>query len=537
MRGTEVLVTEPGQTDTQLSDDDLFVRYLADRQASDFEALVHRYQQLAFRIAFGLSGNPTLAEDATQEAFLQLTRPNLSFKPHKAGAFRSWFICLIMNVTRAHLKHERRGVRFAAGVRAHEESRAMEQAMQSGPAAEPEVREERSHLVRQALESLGEELRLPLILHFLENTPQADIGKTLGVTQAQVSRRIAKGLDLLRKRLATAGINASLAALPGLLSEPGLLPVPPALQAALHGLPASGLSASLNRSQRMLTASETGAQTARASLFWAALALSGICAAGLALYALTPAAPAPSAAPAQAREAAAARAGASPAVRFECDFNTPDKAAEPAFQVTAGAWHWTPGTGRGGSGSMKFDGPQFAVVLNVPLPEMPLCVTYYQRMAATEPGGTHVGIAGWTQFEWLALFYNVGLPHQYRSTQEWIKVQVFYTEQSEDTWVNGRRTNVAVIKRKPGGTAKLFFGGHQHIDDLTVESIRPEECPDVAPFIQAVRGIEPQGDARPIVLPELPSARPGKPVYVRIFVHGVAPDKTGGAPDSPGAQP
>lgn len=535
MRGTEVLVAEPEQAGIQLTDDALFVRYLAERQTADFEALVHRYQQLAFRIAFGLSGNQTLAEDATQEAFLQLTRPNLSFKPQKNDAFRSWFICLTMNVTRALMKNERRGVRFAAGIRAHEESRAMEQAMQSGPAAGPEAREERSHLVLQALESLGEELRLPLILHFLENTPQADIGRALGVTQAQVSRRISKGLDLLRKRLAAAGVNASLAALPSLLNEPGLLQVPPALQASLHGLPASGLSASLALSQRMLVTS--GAGTARAKLLWPALAFLGASAAGLALYTFAPAAPAPLPVPAQTPVTAVAPASASPAAAFECDFNSPQQAAEPTFQVTTGAWRWEPRVGRGGSGAMKFDAPQFAVALHAPLPEMPLRVTYYQRMASADTSGTYVGVAGWTQFEWLGLFYNVGVPHQYGSTQEWIKIEVYYTTQSEDTWVNGKRTNVAVVKRKPGGTVKLFFGGHQFIDDLRVESVRPEDCPDVTPYIQALRGIEPVGDARPITLPGLPSARPGKPVYVRLFVHGITPASTETSPDAPGVQP
>jgi len=96
--------------------------------------------------------------------------------------------------------------------------------------------------VDQAVEELSEELRLPVILHFLQGHTQTEVADELGVNQSTISRRIEKGVEELRAKLAEAGVVVSAAVLPGLLLDHAVIAAPASLLAALGKLALSGFT-------------------------------------------------------------------------------------------------------------------------------------------------------------------------------------------------------------------------------------------------------------------------------------------------------
>jgi len=62
--------------------------------------------------------------------------------------------------------------------------------------------------VDESLSELPDELRHPLILHFIEGESQENIASALEVNQSTISRRIDKGISLLRESLKRKGVAA-----------------------------------------------------------------------------------------------------------------------------------------------------------------------------------------------------------------------------------------------------------------------------------------------------------------------------------------
>jgi hypothetical protein len=86
---------------------------------------------------------------------------------------------------------------------------------QTDTAREPEcdsysgnhVTNETSAALNQALADLPAELRLPLVLLYLEGLSLSEISRTVGLSRRAVEKRMHMGLNLLRGRLVRAGIS------------------------------------------------------------------------------------------------------------------------------------------------------------------------------------------------------------------------------------------------------------------------------------------------------------------------------------------
>jgi RNA polymerase sigma factor (sigma-70 family) len=96
-------------------------------------------------------------------------------------------------------------------------------------------------VVDQALDQLPEDLRNPLVLHYLQGKDQTEVAEKLGISQSTVSRRLETGVDELRKKLQTAGIVASVAILANLLTAHAATAAPAALVAVLGKMAMAGV--------------------------------------------------------------------------------------------------------------------------------------------------------------------------------------------------------------------------------------------------------------------------------------------------------
>src|SRR5260370_19446192 len=79
------------------TDGELFTRAQRGNQAA-YEEIVQRYQQMAFRTAYVITGSAADAEDAAQEAFVKAYRALATFR---SGAEpRPWLLRIVANHAR-----------------------------------------------------------------------------------------------------------------------------------------------------------------------------------------------------------------------------------------------------------------------------------------------------------------------------------------------------------------------------------------------------------------------------------------------------
>ena len=211
----------------------LLERYAVSRDAEAFAELMRRYAGLVYGTCLRVLGNRTQSEDVTQECFFELADRSDRIR----GSLPAWLHCVAVrrsrNCVRGQTRRERRE-RVAAAVRASESA-----------GDRPTWHDVAPHM-DAALETLPKELRDVLIRHFIQGKTQPEIADSLGVNQSTVSRRLQRGVELLRKKLRKAGVVASVVAITTLLSANAVHAAPTTLVAALGKMAMAGVGGSIS---------------------------------------------------------------------------------------------------------------------------------------------------------------------------------------------------------------------------------------------------------------------------------------------------
>jgi len=203
----------------------LLARYAQRRDADAFRALFEVHQHMVYAVCHRLLGNPQDAEDAAQSCFLQLALKAEKLRAPIAGWLHKVAVSISIDLLRQKTARSAR------------EAKVRQLAT---PAAEP-TWEELKGSVDEAIARLPEDLRVPLVLYYLEGRKQEDIAAELGISQPAVSGRLSRGVAALRKRLAKAGIPAAAPALSTLLAQNAAEIAPPTLSAALGKMALVGI--------------------------------------------------------------------------------------------------------------------------------------------------------------------------------------------------------------------------------------------------------------------------------------------------------
>jgi RNA polymerase sigma-70 factor (ECF subfamily) len=159
-----------------------------DRRA--FGELVRLHRQGAVNVVYRLYGDPDLAEEAAQEAFLRAWQKLLSYRPEHQ--FRSWVYRIAINTAIDALRKRR----DAANIE--------DLPLDSG-APGPEdtlVAAERTSLVQAAVLKLPEASRAVLVLREYEEMSYAEIAAALEIPVGTVMSRLNYARGQLRKALA-----------------------------------------------------------------------------------------------------------------------------------------------------------------------------------------------------------------------------------------------------------------------------------------------------------------------------------------------
>lgn len=178
-------------------DSELFARAQRGDTAA-YEEIVQRYQQVAFRTAYVITGSAAEAEDAAQDGFIKAYRALGRFR---AGADpRPWLLRIVANEARNRVRStgRRHGLelRLAEGFRQGDAAPSPEAA-----AVAAEGRERLLGLVN----GLGEEDRNVIAMRYLLELNGEETAAALGIPEGTVKSRLSRALARLRARMEAAG--------------------------------------------------------------------------------------------------------------------------------------------------------------------------------------------------------------------------------------------------------------------------------------------------------------------------------------------
>ena len=161
---------------------------------SAYEGLVRRYQDLAVRTAYLITGGADAAEDAAQDAFVKAYYALARF--HSGAAFRPWLLRIVANEARN--RHKADGRRAALALRAIQDQGGPQ------PAPSPETAAldaERRDALLRALDGLREEDRLVIAYRYFFALSEAETADALDCPRGTVKSRLSRALARLRERL------------------------------------------------------------------------------------------------------------------------------------------------------------------------------------------------------------------------------------------------------------------------------------------------------------------------------------------------
>ncbi len=158
-----------------------------DRRA--FGELVCRHQKGVIGVVYRMCGDPRLAEDAAQEAFMRVWQNLNKYDPQHA--FRSWLYRIAANAALDALRRERPSVEID-DLPLADPRPTPEQAAES---------DQRTARVRQAVARLSEPLRWVLVLREYEQLSYQEIAAALDIPLGTVMSRLNTARIQLRREL------------------------------------------------------------------------------------------------------------------------------------------------------------------------------------------------------------------------------------------------------------------------------------------------------------------------------------------------
>jgi len=159
-----------------------------------WESNVRRYQGIAFRTAYVLSGNAADAEEAAQDGFVKAYRALGRFR--RGAPLQPWLLRIVANEARNRRRsagrRERLALRAAAEVRPGD----------AVPSPEAAVRgREQLGVLLEAVNRLSEEHRLVVACRYFLDLSEAETASVLGIRRGTVKSRLSRALERLREEV------------------------------------------------------------------------------------------------------------------------------------------------------------------------------------------------------------------------------------------------------------------------------------------------------------------------------------------------
>jgi RNA polymerase sigma-70 factor (ECF subfamily) len=185
-------INEEVQTQTILTLDDDFslIKRFNDGDESAFRALISRHKEKVRNLIYLTLGNTDSLDDISQEVFISVYRKLKSFRFE--SQFTTWLYRITVNKCRDHLRKIKIRSIFSPFTTESENLISPEQV--------PDDYDIKL-IVRQAVATLPEKLRIPLILKDFDGLSYQEISETMGVELGTIKSRIFRAREGLKKIL------------------------------------------------------------------------------------------------------------------------------------------------------------------------------------------------------------------------------------------------------------------------------------------------------------------------------------------------
>lgn len=175
--------------------DTRWIELCRDGDSLAIERLVRTYQQNVYRLALSILDDPDEAEDGMQDAFLAALRELYSFRGD--SSFSTWLYAITINICRTRLRSRKTRERLKQVVQGlfHLHGNG------ATSVEESVIQNESNADVWQAIRTIDDKHRLPIILRYYHNFSVAEIAEILGIPQGTVHSRLNNARERLRKTL------------------------------------------------------------------------------------------------------------------------------------------------------------------------------------------------------------------------------------------------------------------------------------------------------------------------------------------------
>jgi RNA polymerase sigma-70 factor (ECF subfamily) len=177
-------------------EDQRLVTAAQDGDLDAFNQLVTRHERAVYNVCYRMLRDASLAEDATQDAFIRAWNSIDSFR---GGIVRPWILRIATNRTYDILRAQAR--RPAQSLDAQPFESEAEWTSQSDAVEHPEsfaTRGELSTFLQEALAELPEDQRLAIVLSDVQGYAYDEIADIMDVAVGTVKSRISRGRSRLR---------------------------------------------------------------------------------------------------------------------------------------------------------------------------------------------------------------------------------------------------------------------------------------------------------------------------------------------------
>jgi RNA polymerase sigma-70 factor (ECF subfamily) len=182
------------------TEDAVLVERSRNGDQSAYGELVTRYQAIAARTAYVITGTAADAEDVAQDAFV---KAYYALDRFRAGApFRPWLLRIVAN--EAINRRKAAGRRPTVGLSVVEDRASGDTAL--SPEASALARERRD-VVLEALRQMREEDRLVIAYRYFFDLTEIEMAEALGVARGTVKSRLSRAIARLRAAMEGGGLH------------------------------------------------------------------------------------------------------------------------------------------------------------------------------------------------------------------------------------------------------------------------------------------------------------------------------------------
>ncbi|MGB6974661.1 MAG: sigma-70 family RNA polymerase sigma factor [Terracidiphilus sp.] len=180
------------------------VQHCMNGDSGAWAELVRTHHRRVYGLCYRFTGNPSDAEDLTQDVFLKIYSNLTSFDAGR-GSLQVWITTMTRNLLVDNFRRTR-NLRVTGsldeGWDEADELRPVDRLVASGPTQhESAAQKELARMVQGALAKVSAELREAVILRDLQDMDYKEIAQVLGIPEGTVKSRISRGRAELARLL------------------------------------------------------------------------------------------------------------------------------------------------------------------------------------------------------------------------------------------------------------------------------------------------------------------------------------------------